>query len=75
MVTNSGTNASGVELVAGTSTLVASNTGFNVAAGTGKAVLAPAAAGIFVKGNVVANPGTNSSVSGGVTQVPLTAVS
>lgn len=74
LVTNSGTNASGVELVAGTSTLVASNTGFNVAAGTGKAVLAPAAAGIFVKGNVVANPGSNSSVSAGVTPVALTAI-
>jgi hypothetical protein len=74
LVTNSGTNASGVELVAGTSTFVASNTGFNVAAGTGKAVLAPAAAGIFVKGNVVANPGSNSSVSAGVTPVALTAI-
>jgi hypothetical protein len=74
LVTNSGTNASGVELVAGTSTLVASNTGFNVAAGTGKAVLATAG-GTFLKGNVVANFGSNSSVSGGVTQVPLTAVS
>jgi hypothetical protein len=74
LVTNSGTNASGVELVAGTSTLVASNTGFNVAAGTGKAVLSAGGVGVFVKGNVVANPGSNSSVSGGVTQLSLTAV-
>ena len=75
LVANSPANASGVELVAGTSTLVASNTGFNVgtALGTGKAVLA-SAGGVFVKGNVVANPGTNSSVSGGVTQLSLTAV-
>lgn len=74
LVTNSGTNCSGVELVAASSTLVASNTGFNVAAGTGKAVLSTGGVGVFVKGNVVANPGTNSSVSGGVTQLSLTAV-
>ena len=75
LVANSPANASGVELVASTSTLVASNTGFNVgtALGTGKAVLA-SAGGVFVKGNVVANPGTNNAVSGGVTQVALTAV-
>jgi hypothetical protein len=75
LVANSPANASGVELVAGTSTLVASNTGFNVgtALGTGKAVLA-SAGGTFLKGNVVANPGSNSSVSGGVTQASLTAV-
>lgn len=74
LVTNSGTNCSGVELVAASSTLVASNTGFNVAAGTGKAVLSAGGVGVFVKGNVVANPGSNSSVSGGVTQLSLTAV-
>jgi len=74
LVANTVANASGVELVAGTSTLVASNTGFNVTAGTGKAVLAPAGAGIFVKGNVVANPGSNSSVPAGVTPVALTAI-
>lgn len=73
LVANTVANASGVELVAASSVLVASNTGFNVTAGTGKAVLA-SAGGTFLKGNVVANPGTNSSVSGGVLQVPLTAV-
>lgn len=73
LVANTVANASGVELVAATSVLVASNTGFNVTAGTGKAVLA-SAGGTFLKGNVVANPGTNSSVSAGVLQVPLTAV-
>jgi hypothetical protein len=73
LVANTVANASGVELVAASSVLVASNTGFNVTAGTGKAVLA-SAGGTFLKGNVVANFGTNSSVSVGVTQVPLTAV-
>ena len=75
LVANTVAHASGVELVAGTSTLVASNTGFNVgtALGTGKAVLA-SAGGIFVKGNVVANPGSNSSVSADVTPVALTAI-
>ena len=73
LVANTVANASGVELMASTSTLVASNTGFNVTAGTGKAVLA-SAGGVFVKGNVVANPGTNSAVSVSVTQVALTAV-
>lgn len=73
LVANTVANASGVELVAASSTLVASNTGFNVTAGTGKAVLA-SAGGTLLKGNVVANFGTNSSVSVGVTQVPLTAV-
>jgi hypothetical protein len=73
LVANTVANASGVELVASSSTLVASNTGFNVSAGTGKAVLATAG-GTFLKGNVVANFGSNSAVSFGVTQVSLTAV-
>lgn len=72
-VVNTGVGASGVELGNG-ATCVASNVGFNVSAGAGKAVLLTSGAAMLLRANLVAVPATNTSVSAGITVVALSTI-
>lgn len=72
-VVNTGVGASGIELGNG-ATCMASNVGFNVSAGAGKAFLLTSGAATLLRTNLVAVPATNTSLTAGITAMALSTI-